>query len=233
MYFTCKISTTPVHQNVYFQIRIMPQEHYHTLALPCFCFCLRTNETQGSWERVFWCVPYIRGPQWLAKPRGIKDDNLLGIPLHFLIETRGVTDSGVERSMGPVCWGPSVGSCSVYAPPQEWKASVSRAILFSERRSASYWWRRCRGELRWCSPPHPPTSYSSRALPTRPTDKTLISGKKGLWLERAFSLEIQRFRLWCGRFKDSLRSWKLERLLFSPSCQNRGIYSQRNDATHP
>lgn len=26
----------------------------------------------------------------------------------------------------------------------------------------------------------PPTSYSSRTLPTRPADKTLISGKKGL-----------------------------------------------------
>lgn len=38
-----------------------------------------------------------------GKPGDIKDDNLLGIPLHFLIETRGVMDSGVERSTGPVC----------------------------------------------------------------------------------------------------------------------------------
>lgn len=38
-----------------------------------------------------------------SRPRDIKDDNLLGIPLHFLIETRGVMDSGVERSTGPVC----------------------------------------------------------------------------------------------------------------------------------
>lgn len=146
--------TSRTHQKVYFQIRI---EHCDPLGSLCFCFCFRTlpNEARGSWERVFCCVLYIPSPQWRAKPRGIKDDNLLGIPLHFLIETRGVMDSGVERSTGPVCWGPSVGSCSVYAPPREWKASVSRAILFSERRSASYWWRRCRGELRWCAPPPP------------------------------------------------------------------------------
>lgn len=38
-----------------------------------------------------------------SRQRDIKDDNLLGIPLHFLIETRRVMDSGVERSTGPVC----------------------------------------------------------------------------------------------------------------------------------
>lgn len=42
-------------------------------------------------------------PSTAGKPTDIKDDNLLGIPLHFLIETRGVMDSGVERSTGPVC----------------------------------------------------------------------------------------------------------------------------------
>lgn len=195
-------------------------------AVVLFLLC----ETQGSWEHASCCVLHIRGPQWLAKPRGIKDDNLLGIPPHFLIETRGVMDSRVERSTGPVCWGPSVGSCSVYAPPQEWKASVSRAILFSERRSASCWWRRCRGELRWCSPHHP-------LFITRSSDKTCRQNlnkwqERTGTRERALGLEIQRFRLWCSRFTDSLRSWKLERLLFSNPCQNRGIYSQRNDATH-
>lgn len=48
-------------------------------------------------------VLYVRRWRWLAKTRGIKDDNLLGIPPHFLIETRRVMDSGVERSTGPVC----------------------------------------------------------------------------------------------------------------------------------
>lgn len=42
-------------------------------------------------------------PAMGSKLRDIKDDNLLGIPLHFLIEMRGVMDSGVERSTGPVC----------------------------------------------------------------------------------------------------------------------------------
>lgn len=88
---------------------------------------------EGSWECALRFLVYsvYSPPAMASKPRDIKDDNLLGIPLHFLIETRGVMDSGVERSTGPVCWGPSVGSCSVYAPSQEWKASVSRAILFS------------------------------------------------------------------------------------------------------
>ena len=182
-YFTCEISTSPMRQNIYFQIWIMPWKHDQTLASLCFCFCFRTYETQGSWEHGSWCFLYIGGPQRPANPKDIKDDNLLGIPLHFLIATRGVMDSGVDRSTGRVCWGPSVGSCSVYAPPQEWKASVSRAILFSERRSASYWWRRCRGERRWCSP--------HLLFITRSSDKTCRQNLK--WQERTLTREGLQF----------------------------------------
>lgn len=60
---------------------------------------------QRSWECALRFLVYsvYAPPEMGSKPRDIKDDNLLGIPLHFLIETRGVMDSGVERSTGPVC----------------------------------------------------------------------------------------------------------------------------------
>ncbi len=60
---------------------------------------------QGSWECALRFLVYsVYSPTAMgSKPRDIKDHNLLGIPLHFLIETRGVMDSGVERSTGPVC----------------------------------------------------------------------------------------------------------------------------------
>ena len=59
---------------------------------------------QGSWEwELRFLVHSVYSPLAMgSKPRDIKD-NLLGIPLHFLIEKRGVLDSGVERSTGPVC----------------------------------------------------------------------------------------------------------------------------------
>lgn len=133
-------------QNAHFQIRIIPGELRYAFNCVNSCLCLVSDVTEyisrtqcscrfsagilgtcSAFPGVFGYAPPAIG----GKPGDIKDDNLLGIPLHFLIETRGVMDSGVERSTGPVCWGPSVGSCSVYAPSQEWKASVSRAILFS------------------------------------------------------------------------------------------------------
>lgn len=59
----------------------------------------------GSWECALRFLAYsvYSLPAMASKPGDIKDDNLLGIPLHFLIEMRGVLDSGVERSTGPVC----------------------------------------------------------------------------------------------------------------------------------
>lgn len=60
---------------------------------------------KGSWEcEQCFLVYSVYSPLAMgSKPRDIKDDNLLGIPQHFLIERRGALDSGVERSTGPVC----------------------------------------------------------------------------------------------------------------------------------
>lgn len=66
----------------------------------CFNFDVRDP---GNVIRASWCILYIHQPATSGKPGDIKDDNLLGIPPHFLIETRGVMDSGVAGSTGPVC----------------------------------------------------------------------------------------------------------------------------------
>lgn len=59
----------------------------------------------GSWEHELHFLVYsVYSPLAMgSKLSDIKDDNLFGIPLHLLIEKRGVLDSGVERSTGPVC----------------------------------------------------------------------------------------------------------------------------------
>lgn len=61
--------------------------------------------SSGSWECAL-CLLMHSGyppPAVDSKPRNLKDDNLFGIPQHFIIQMRGGLDSGVERSTGPVC----------------------------------------------------------------------------------------------------------------------------------
>lgn len=159
------------------------------------------HSLQGSWEILCQCFLYVLCPQRVATPADIKDDNLLGIPLHFLIETRdwwtvglkGQRDQFAEAHLSaPALFTHHLGS----------ERRASQGLSCSHNTAMSHTGQRRRkrrgGELTVvCAqlPPCPPQRPFPihRLLFLQGLQSKPNKCRKSLGVERAFSLEIVRF----------------------------------------